>query len=679
LAVVLLGAAPKTHVRSKAHPHKKPAKVALQTIYSAPAGNRPTGAPNPNAPFDAILPNGRIVAPIGSSTIVGTDGRGIALSPDGKYVVVGTSTGVVVVDAASMQAVGAYAIDGGVSPGIALAPDPVDASKTLAIVAGTTDNRLHLFDLGDDGTLLPDGRPISMPATDASATAGALVTAIALSVDGRTAYVTHRAGNSVSAVDLVNRRIVSDTVVGFRPAGVALSSGRVFVTNEGFGNDPTGAPDLERSSALDILTAQTNGDIDGDASSASVVPLDPFPDGITTIGGAHPSALTISPDGQYGYICMTGVDRVETVGLTGTAHAVGGISMQLYTGWPYGTQPDAIVGSGDGKRLYVALAGVDAIAIVDSSDPFKLRRLGLLPTGWYPSGLALSSDGRYLYVVNAMGSAQPNSATLQRIDLHGIKPEPVTLSALRYNRVAIFAKSNPLVPAIGSHRHSNAIDHVVFIDADGTSPDDSNVTALARTFASAGNFTPDAAASDAAMQFSLAGTVTPYERMSGAATPTGYPRPGYIFDALARARLSYAGYGSLPSLPSLVGHTSVGAFGSIPVDPSSAFTAISLHAGEGGQLGGIVDSLTRTPQWPTMAIFIVAGDRLIVVSPYARRGYVGQKHLSTVSVLKTEEELLGLPALSLNDLLATDLADFFTPTPDSASFVAPGVEGSASQ
>ncbi|MBV9271308.1 MAG: hypothetical protein JO165_09445 [Candidatus Eremiobacteraeota bacterium] len=58
----------------------------------------------------------------------------------------------------------------------------------------------------------------------------------------------------------------------------------------------------------------------------------------------------------------------------------------------------------------------------------------------------------------------------------------------------------------------------------------------------------------------------------------------------------------------------------------------------------------------------------VVASPYAKRGYVGSHHLSTVSVLKTEEELLGLPPLALNDLLASDMADFFQPAADAAPY-----------
>ncbi len=100
-------------------------------------------------------------------------------------------------------------------------------------------------------------------------------------------------------------------------------------------------------------------------------------------------------------------------------------------------------------------------------------------------------------------------------------------------------------------------------------------------------------------------------------------------------------------------------------------------------LGMIVDFLTHQPTWSSTAIFITPDDAqssrdhvsehrtyAVVVSPYARRRYLGQAHLSTVSILKTEEELLGLPALSLGDLLATDMSGFFQSTPDDAPFTA---------
>jgi hypothetical protein len=116
-----------------------------------------------------------------------------------------------------------------------------------------------------------------------------------------------------------------------------------------------------------------------------------------------------------------------------------------------------------------------------------------------------------------------------------------------------------------------------------------------------------------------------------------------------------------------------------------AFTEIWLpgEAADGDRaLGSIVEYLTHTPQWNRMAIVIMpAGTRstrdhvnghrtyAVVVSPFAKRHYVGMRHLSTVSVLKTEEELLGLPALSLGDELTTDMSDFFTRVPDRTPYL----------
>jgi YVTN family beta-propeller protein len=53
---------------------------------------------------------------------------------------------------------------------------------------------------------------------------------------------------------------------------------------------------------------------------------------------------------------------------------------------------------------------------------------------------------------------------------------------------------------------------------------------------------------------------------------------------------------------------------------------------------------------------------LIVISPFAKPGYVALRHYSTASVVKTEELLLGVPANNFGDLFATDLRDLFQST-----------------
>jgi hypothetical protein len=52
---------------------------------------------------------------------------------------------------------------------------------------------------------------------------------------------------------------------------------------------------------------------------------------------------------------------------------------------------------------------------------------------------------------------------------------------------------------------------------------------------------------------------------------------------------------------------------------------------------------------------------MILVSPFAKPGYMGKQHYSTASIVKTEELLLGLPPNNLGDLVATDLHDLFQP------------------
>jgi hypothetical protein len=123
----------------------------------------------------------------------------------------------------------------------------------------------------------------------------------------------------------------------------------------------------------------------------------------------------------------------------------------------------------------------------------------------------------------------------------------------------------------------------------------------------------------------------------------------------------------------------------LPADHGGAGTNIPVlpeEVADGDRaLGTIVDYLTHLPEWRSTAIFIMPDDAqstrdhvnehrtyAIVVSPFAKRHFIGMRHLSTVSVLKTEEEVLGLPALSLGDELATDMNDFFTPLADATPY-----------
>jgi len=93
-------------------------------------------------------------------------------------------------------------------------------------------------------------------------------------------------------------------------------------------------------------------------------------------------------------------------------------------------------------------------------------------------------------------------------------------------------------------------------------------------------------------------------------------------------------------------------------------------------LGRIVEGLSHSSFWKSMAILAVEDDAqngvdhidghrtvALVASPYARRGVIDPTFYSQPSMVKTIELMLGLPVLSLFDLVATDMR---------AGFIGPG-------
>jgi len=93
-------------------------------------------------------------------------------------------------------------------------------------------------------------------------------------------------------------------------------------------------------------------------------------------------------------------------------------------------------------------------------------------------------------------------------------------------------------------------------------------------------------------------------------------------------------------------------------------------------LGQIVEGLTHSKFWKNMLILVVEDDaqggldhvdghRTVaqVISPYSRRGAVDSTFYSQASMVKTIELILGLPTMSLFDLIANDMRNSFQPTP----------------
>ena len=100
-------------------------------------------------------------------------------------------------------------------------------------------------------------------------------------------------------------------------------------------------------------------------------------------------------------------------------------------------------------------------------------------------------------------------------------------------------------------------------------------------------------------------------------------------------------------------------------------------------LGQVVEALTKSRFWPKMAIFVVEDDAqngvdhvdghrtvALAISPYVRRGSVDSTFYSTQSMVKTIELMLGLPTMSIFDLIAEDMRASFQGTADPTPYSA---------
>jgi YVTN family beta-propeller protein len=144
--------------------------------------------------------------------------------------------------------------------------------------------------------------------------------------------------------------------------------------------------------------------------------------------GLRPNDMALSADGRLFVAC--GGDNTVHVIQTRAVEQPGAdasparrlwdgtreiISTSLYPQSPEGSTPDAVAVSPDGKTLFVANADNNNVMVVDVSNSLseEARRNresvsvvnGFIPVGWYPTALCVSPDNQTLYVANGKGLA----------------------------------------------------------------------------------------------------------------------------------------------------------------------------------------------------------------------------------------------------------------------------------
>ncbi|HEY3705211.1 MAG TPA: YncE family protein, partial [Terracidiphilus sp.] len=125
--------------------------------------------------------------------------------------------------------------------------------------------------------------------------------------------------------------------------------------------------------------------------------------------GSHPCAFQITPDEKTLYVALANRDAVAAVNIAGGGLRVKGyLDTRLPHQSYFGAEPLALAQDASGHRLYVANMASDAVAVID---PAKLTAkaskrgmaepLGFVPTEWMPFSVAFT--GGKLYVATDKG------------------------------------------------------------------------------------------------------------------------------------------------------------------------------------------------------------------------------------------------------------------------------------
>ena len=248
---------------------------------------------------------------------------------------------------------------------------------------------------GQTVSLVSDGAPTSYP------------TGIAISADGKTAYVVLDNNDTLTKIDLTQPTPVegAEIRVGNVPHSVVISpdgktayvsneAGRIATQNDfqGFSNGtpvvadyPTGSTKTGTVSVVNLATFNVTGSIST---------------------GLHPTGMAFW--GKKLLVANTYSDSISVIDTT-INREVRKIDLGLPIGVPgedqpaYGAGPNSIAVDAVNNIAYVALYNANAVAVVDLRDSERNPVRGLIPVGSAPSSVVLDAADNALLVANDKG------------------------------------------------------------------------------------------------------------------------------------------------------------------------------------------------------------------------------------------------------------------------------------
>jgi YVTN family beta-propeller protein len=354
---------------------------ALVTVVSCAASVASVrglgGQPGPGSDGTAYLPVGWRVTPAGIQKPAGFFSVNVVLSPDERAVLV---PGVVrnqhdkqtidVLDAVTGDLVQEVELDPsvkdkreGVAPGLVFSHD----GKHVFVATAKKDSVL-VFDWDADGRRLSWDKTLVLPD-------GAYPQTVAVSPDDSIVLVVGQYARRLFAVNVASGTITS-AAVGQYPFAVAVS-----------GDGETAYVSNQAGTTVSVVA------VDGQNLT---------PRGEVRVG-THPNYLLADSVRHRLFVSNGDSDSISMID-TSRNVATRTISVAPYKEAGAGTSPTSLALSVDGRTLYVANSGNNDVAVIDvaAGQGFGQVR-GLIPTGWYPTGVQVPRDGSRLLIANAKG------------------------------------------------------------------------------------------------------------------------------------------------------------------------------------------------------------------------------------------------------------------------------------
>src|SRR5262245_12257626 len=413
--------------------------VAYWAPQTASAAGPGGGVIGPSIPGRAtLLPDGRYVQPAGIQYNLGDFSLGLAIAPNGRCAAssdegwgngrhVPAVPGVNRTGTEPDEGVTAVNLVTGKTQFVTVNSKPAqnlmgiglayshDGTRLYATSGGT--DAVYQFNVGPDCGLtyaatvaLPSQAP---PHSTSSFTgpSAAYDRGLAVSADG-TVLVTTEYGRALNAVSV-------DGSGDLTTAKVAVAFGTLTIVPHStnilnFINPPTAndtnpsylyavatATNPATGQARAYITAEGTGQlITADSDGAGT-----WSKGPTVAVGDHPTGLAVSPDGREVMVADANSDQVSIVAVNADGTLAPAVNVTLHgaPGEATGSTPDAVTYDGT-SRAYVALAGDNAVAVLDrGASGWHVD--GYVPTGWYPTAVAVNPRDHGVLAVSAKGPA----------------------------------------------------------------------------------------------------------------------------------------------------------------------------------------------------------------------------------------------------------------------------------